>query len=218
VSLGARRVNADWTTTFFAPPAPANADNEASFDSASARFGGYLGYQQQVGLWVLGLEGAAGYGRNAKEWPRLIGAGVNLFVDPDRTSVTGRFDGNIVAKTGYLVAPNVLSYVTGGVAFQDVTLASSCADLANGGAFCGVPHSESISRTLVGWAVGGGLEVMLSGGWLARADYKYASFGSVDHAFFVGADQLTTTTKISTHTATFGLAYQFGPAAVIAKY
>ena len=50
----------------------------------------------------------------------------------------------------------------------------------------------------------------------ARVDYRYADFGTIDHAFFTNApfDLLNTSTNVSAHTVTLGLAYKFAVGAI----
>ncbi len=54
---------------------------------------------------------------------------------------------------------------------------------------------------------------MIGGNWLVRVDYRYADFGSMDHTFFPTEpiQSPIAATKISTQTATFGIAYKFAP-------
>ncbi len=78
----------------------------------------------------------------------------------------------------------------------------------------------SDSTTKAGWTVGGGLETVLWGNWLARAEYRYADFGTsslqVARAGTIGvpptpfASSDNVDVRLHTHMATFGLAYKFG--------
>jgi outer membrane immunogenic protein len=80
-------------------------------------------------------------------------------------------------RVGYLVAPNVLSYVNGGYSGSDW----SGTDLVN--THQGTPagrHTEGFSRT--GWFIGGGVENNLSifgvaaPGWFMKTEYRTAHY------------------------------------------
>jgi outer membrane immunogenic protein len=82
------------------------------------------------------------------------------------------------------------------------------------------------SADKVGVTVGGGLETALSKNWFARAEYRYADFGtstfsmsrtSPDVRFASMID--TFGLRLQTHTAMFGIACKFDwGSPIIAKY
>ena len=87
------------------------------------------------------------------------------------------------ARIGYLVAPNVLSYVNGGYTGSHW----SGTDLVNGNT--GAPigqgwHSEGFDRN--GWFVGGGVENSLNifgvsaPGWFMKTEYRLAEFDNAN--------------------------------------
>jgi outer membrane immunogenic protein len=79
------------------------------------------------------------------------------------------------------------------------------------------PQVITNSADKLGWTIGAGLETMIWRHWLARAEYRYADFGTSSFAIArtggpVGGVQSWTDTYdlvLRTHTATFGLAYKF---------
>jgi outer membrane immunogenic protein len=212
LALGGRRTNADWTTTSVVG-GPPFANNEALLDSTAFRYGGYAGFNYQIGRIVAGIE--AGLGDTSKS-SRSTSGGVpglgNFFFAPapDGVTVASKWDANIVGRVGYLVAPDVLLYGVGGVAFQRVDLHAVCTAASF---LCLSDLDESVSATRTGSVVGVGIEAMFAPGWLVRLDYRYADFGTIEHAFFVSdpISSMTTSTAIRTQTATFGIAYKFGP-------
>ena len=129
-AVGQHWDRADWTTNGFniagIPSPPFSADTGASFGAEPARFGGYFGYNYQIDSnWLVGLEAdigaAAGSSRSLVGIPDTgIGfatpAGANL----SQTTVEMPWDGSLGVRAGYLIAPNVLLYGTGGVAFQEI--------------------------------------------------------------------------------------------------
>jgi outer membrane immunogenic protein len=212
LALGARRTDADWTTTALTLGAlPPLLPDRAAFDNIALRVGGYAGFDYQIDKIVLGVEGSVGQGIGAKKTmagiPGEGAAPLFGFPFPDNTSVATGWDGSITGRFGVLIAPNALLYGAGGVAFQRVTLAANCFAVS----LCLANHAESISATRTGPTGGGGIEVRLAGHWFTRFDYRYADFGMVKHVFFTDEPLSTifTSTRIRTHTASFGLAYQF---------
>ena len=99
------------------------------------------------------------------------------------------------ARVGYLVAPNVLSYVNGG--YNGSHWSGTTLVRAQTGLPFGPPgwHSNSFNRN--GWFVGGGVENSLnifgvaSPGWFMKTEYRVAEFNRADIA------QLSDTTGLS---------------------
>ena len=79
--------------------------------------------------------------------------------------------GTARGRLGYLYN-NTLFYGTGGAAFGHVR-ETIHVNLA--GAFA----DPGTTKDLAGYAVGGGIEAMLSGGWSAKAEYLYMNLGSI---------------------------------------
>jgi outer membrane immunogenic protein len=226
VSLGARWAANDWRTSDIAPNFGAGAvvqtaGTGGAVDSVAARFGGYLGYNVQLSTsWVAGVEADFGWADNNKTTNPAPGtAGLFLgtpFVGLPSGTVKETWDGSIRGRLGYLVTPAALVYGTGGVAWQRLELNANCT-VVIGNSFCfGNSHNETYASTRVGWTVGGGVEHMIGGNWLARVDYRYAEFGAVTQTFFAEGgtgigfdDRFTARVKARTHTATVGLAYRF---------
>ena len=180
----------------------------------AVRYGTYLGYDHQFGNLVAGLEGAFGDAVNARRMHIGVpGLGGTLpgFGNTDSVTVTSRWDASVVARLGALIAPDTLVYGLGGVAFQNVRIDAVCGSTLTGECF--LDHAESLSTTRTGWTVGTGLETMFAPHWLARFDYRYADLGTIHHTFFVSEviQSPVAATHVRTHTASFGLAYKFGP-------
>jgi len=145
------------------------------------------GYNYQSGQLVLGIEGDL----------QLNSA--------DDTFAAWKFSnpwfGTVRGRLGYAF-DRFLPYVTGGLAVGDVKTSAT--------------GFGSSSSTKAGWTLGGGVERMIGGNWLARVDYRYAEFGAVTQTFFAEGgtgigfdDRFTARVKARTHTATVGLAYRF---------
>lgn len=226
VSLGARWATNDWQTSEVAPNFGAGmfvptAGTGGAMDSVAARFGSYFGYNWQVATsWVAGVEADFGWANNSKTANPVPGT-TGIFNGNPLTglpvgTVKETWDGSVRGRLGYLVAPMTLVYATGGVAWQRLELSASCS-LGGLDALCsGSSHNETYASTRVGWTVGGGVERMIGGNWLARLDYRYADFGTFTQTFFTAGgvgvnidDRFTAHVKARTHTATVGLAYKF---------
>jgi outer membrane immunogenic protein len=159
----------------------------------------------------VGLEADIAWANNQSSVSPFPGTPGGVFGGGPNNSDTVKlgWDGSVRARLGYLVNPRWLVYATGGVAWQEIDTISSC---GAGSGFCGggVTVSGTSSNVKTGWTVGGGVETALWSHWLARAEYRYADFGSVSNilppAAIVG---IISTIKVKTNTALVGVAYKF---------
>ena len=175
------------STIFFytnnsAPP-PASASN-------SGLIGGLqLGYNWQLSpAWLIGVEADF-------DWTGVKGststggtsfAGVLSFSNAVEQKV--KWFGTVRGRLGYLPAPNLLAFVTGGFAYGRVeqsgaytTNAVVIGFLPPFSFLCSpnVPcFAGSSSHTAYGWTVGGGLEYALWQHWTIRGEYLYISLGN----------------------------------------
>ncbi len=79
------------------------------------------------------------------------------------------------SRLGWLVSPNALVYVTGGVAATELSVKNSLSPRW----FPTPQGASSASGRVVGWTVGGGAEWALGGNWTLRGEYLYLDFGKV---------------------------------------
>jgi outer membrane immunogenic protein len=220
-AAGVRWSDVRWETLGLAIPGfgvdPGFTDDIAWYSKAIGRIAGFAGANYQFGYWLAGIEGDFGFGIDGKKThigiPGTAIAGIGL-PNADRTNVETEWEASIRARLGYLAAPNVLLYGTGGIAFQHIEAVASCEPFPAGSLFCGPPPERTaVSKTLVGWTAGAGIEAAFYGNWLARVEYRYADFGSFDHTFqFVGPATASpiVALDVRTHTTTFGIGYKFG--------
>ena len=202
-SLGGRWSNVDITTISVGGAAPA-ANNTASLDSSTFRGGLYGGYNWQFApTWVVGIEGDYAWGDSSELLARLPGAAVTNA--GDSTEAKQKWDANLLGRLGYLFAPNIMVYATGGASWIGVEANSICS-----AATCGTALTSSLSTTRSGWTIGGGVEWAITRNWLARAEYRYADYGTWRQTSFAGtvASSVFDTT-MTTQTALAGLAYKF---------
>jgi outer membrane immunogenic protein len=214
LSGGARSSQTAWTTTdfaFFGPPIPGT--NDESYNDTAFRGGLYAGYNWQFApRWIAGVEGDFG-GANKKTTqigflPGLSGGIPGGPINPgDSSSVKTTWDASLRARLGFLATPSLLVYGTGGIAWLHYEIASVCGTFT-----CIAEFTSASAKTAQGWTIGGGLEAAIMDGWRARAEYRYADFGTSQHALDVLGPVTVPALvdiKLQTHTVMFGLGYLF---------
>ena len=81
------------------------------------------------------------------------------------------------------------------------------------------PSVITDSATKLGYTIGAGIETMLWHNWIVRGEYRYADFGTITNTDMRTCGSrcatpinlaITDTLRLSTQTATFGIAYKFG--------
>jgi len=220
-SLGGRWSDAGWTTTGIAFPfglgpnstGPDPSTAFPSFNAATLRAGIFYGYNWQIGSsWVIGLESDLAWGNSTQTISGIPGTFGTTFGGTaasvlDSTQVKEGWDASSRVRAGYLVMPNVLAYVTAGVATQNISATATC---SSAGPWCVANRMQTDSWTRVGWTVGGGVEAKLWGNWLGRAEYRYADYGTISNTVFPNVvDSVSYDLRLRTQTALVGLAYRF---------
>jgi outer membrane immunogenic protein len=81
------------------------------------------------------------------------------------------FFGTLRGRIGVVITPTVLLYGTGGLAYGQVDSNSD---------FLGSTRAQNYN---LGWAIGGGVEAAVGGGWSARVEYMYLDLGTVSNTF-----------------------------------
>ena len=153
--------------------------NSRPFDGTAFRINPYVGYLwQPAPRWVAGIEGDVGLADRTVT--RSGFTNITLADSQERgesTAIRSKWDASLRGRIGYLVTPETLAYATGGVAWQHFEMNSACASL-----LCPIlgyaPTFINQSTTKAGWTLGGGIETALGGRWLARAEYRYADYGT----------------------------------------
>ena len=82
------------------------------------------------------------------------------------------------ARAGWLVTPQILTYVNGGYTQAHFSSADMIVNIGGG---VGTPFSTVPSQTYNGWFLGSGVEAALpwfGNGWFGRTEYRYAAYGS----------------------------------------
>jgi outer membrane immunogenic protein len=238
LGLGLRATDTVGTSTLrtFNPPFVGGTDVAAFCAAAGCalseplhgtalRVSPYVGFNWQLDpRWVVGVEADWGWANrtvalSGTTYPATFT--FNSGDSRDTFEVRTTWDASLRARAGVLVTPVVLAYATGGAAWLHLDSTSNCVTTEAG---CGpggfTPGVIAHSATRLGWTVGAGGEALLWSNWVARAEYRYADFGTIAQtdvrlcpAANCGGVERTVTVgydlRVRTHTATFGLAYRF---------
>jgi outer membrane immunogenic protein len=139
--------------------------------------GGFqLGYNYQVGNWVVGAQGNF-------DWANVTKHDFSCFSFGNQTcSSTDEWIASVTGRIGPLIGPALL-YIDGGPAWTRNTItniAHSAACVPTGGTtVCSAPGDLFIgSKVLPGWTLGGGMEYRVSPNWSWFVEYDYFDFGS----------------------------------------
>ncbi|WP_238123261.1 MULTISPECIES: outer membrane protein [unclassified Xanthobacter] len=161
--VGAGLVDSQWGPGTGPLVATAPQSFPSSGSAAGALIGSTIGYNYQMGSYVLGLEGDLGTGflygqaRCAGSWQSICTTDTDLLA-------------TLAGRIGYAF-DNVLVYGKAGAAF--INNSYTVSGTAYAGQFTG-------SQFQAGWTVGGGVEVALTPQMSAKAEYAYLDFGSSD--------------------------------------
>ncbi len=151
----------------------------ASRSGSGIAFGGTLGYNQQIGSFLIGVEGDYSYlglsSRSRVSYSRETGNTVipNTYqVDGSIRSQVDAF-GTVRARLGYLVTPDLLVYGTGGVAFANVSTRATVSEGITyaGGSIPVASFSGRRSGMTTGFAYGLGAEYKIDQSWSVKAEF-----------------------------------------------
>ena len=177
------RMNADPVSPYAVPVLAGGAPT--SLNNASFIGGGQIGYNWQSGIYVYGLEA---------DFSGLAGSHSNFLpatVAFDGAGVSSRISwlSTVRARAGVTLNNDSLVYLTGGVAFGEVNNAFNFGDT-------GAPafvNNKSLSKTRVGWTVGGGFEHMMTSHWTVGLEGLWVDLGKSTVTINPGGTVKTTT-------------------------
>jgi outer membrane immunogenic protein len=186
--------------------------------------GGQAGYNWQTQSWVWGLEadiqatgekGGRGFTcPTGTCTPSTFFVGALVFPIPgpavaENMNQTIDWFGTVRGRVGFLATPKILFYGTGGLAYGAV---NSNLNLATP---TGALNRFSATDTKVGYAIGGGIEGVLSGNWTAKLEYLYVDLGTVSGTYGTnitaagGAPLVTSySSRITDNVLRFGVNYK----------
>src|SRR5262249_28963885 len=217
---------------------------------ASYTIGPFVGYRLQLGGWVVGLEGDWSWKNSESSLnqssstsiavtttttnsipnpsdpsgPPIISTSTStsnfLRTDSFAGSVKQKSDSSIRARVGWLVTPWSLFYVTGGVAFSEISgsfaysgTLFTCGSAASSVSACAGSSSSPLlppatassavswSDARVGSTVGAGWEQELFPGWKWRAEYRWTDFGEYTKTFGLATRCGTPSSAVSSCTS-----------------
>jgi outer membrane immunogenic protein len=155
----------------FNPPVAAGVNQVYTVTGDKPVFGGQIGFQQQTGNWLWGVELA---GSGVTNWSTRPNYGIN--VGPrSQTKATNIW--TVGPRLGW-VNSQWLLFTTGGFAAAEV---SSRAINAVGAI---VANTSAVSEWTPGWYVGGGLEYAWTNHWVAGLEYQYVALDKSRHCNF----------------------------------
>jgi len=129
--------------------------------------GGQIGYNWQLGMFLLGLEADIS-GLNAKVTAPTVHGKGNAFEGKINWLSTYR------ARAGFLARSDILIYATGGLAVGGVKDFFT----SNGvGSSVALATTKSASKTKTGWTAGGGVEWMWARNWTVGLEGLYVDLG-----------------------------------------
>jgi outer membrane immunogenic protein len=126
-------------------------------------YGGDIGYDYQMGNFVLGIEGEiAGTG--------VAATAIDVDVLGDEFKIEAGRDLYIGARVGYVVMPQLMIYAKGGYTNMDFNAIYDPTRGITG------PVTE-IDDKQDGYRFGAGVEYLFGGGFYAKAEYRYSHYG-----------------------------------------
>jgi outer membrane immunogenic protein len=167
-------------------PSAANGAAVAASGTGSLSPSGFTGgvqagYNWQIGTVVYGAEADLGV-IDLEESARASGLFPFTFLGTRYTlteTAKAEWLATVRARLGFTVTPHALLYATGGLAFSEFKFSSTYSDNAIDVTFPGGTGSGSRSEIRIGWAAGGGAELLLDTSWSIKAEYLYVELGSM---------------------------------------
>ena len=198
----------------------ASIENSASGRDRSRAFTGgvQLGANQRFNQILLGAEVDFGAfdmngsrGAGPIEYPTFPGLAYTA-------SVSYSTDWLLTARgrVGWLAAPNLLLYFTGGLALSDVKASNAFFDEVPTTNAIAARGSSSHTSTKAGYTLGGGVEASLWGPWSIKAEYLYVDLGKVSTSGMIvppigpSRSPLDTSVDLTANIARVGINYSFG--------
>jgi high affinity Mn2+ porin len=197
IHFGVAAGNSAWTAT--QPEAP------NVYNGAGSQFGGLsVGYNFRlpanfIGGFVADFSGPAAVSPTQNFASPTVGSGT--YGD------TLEMFGSVRARVGRDVN-HWLYYVTGGLAWTYDQFTRTQIAPGPVGPPAGTAESSFLGR--IGWTAGFGVEVPVTAGWTAKAEYLYSHFGDTSVSFPLGAQ--TFSSDMSLHQFRVGLNYRPGDA------
>jgi len=163
-------------------------------------FGGQLGYNVQLGNFVLGVEGEA-------SWSGISGGATDVApFAGDAYDTKMKWLAMGTGKLG-VAFDRAMLYAKGGAVWADTEYNYNAVGFG----------PSSASKTRFGWTVGAGVEYAFAPNWSAKLEYNYLDFGKKTIDIVPLANGFTADIDQTAHLVKIGINYRFG-GPVVARY
>lgn len=215
LSVGARKVDADWTTTtYLSPPGgtlPFFGDPSTTLQDTEPAINGYVGYNWLSAYpnVVFGMDANIGNANNNNKLIAIPG----VFSTTSYITTDTSWNANLRGRLGYLLTPRLLFYGTAGAAVARIKSELVCpADTFVCNPAFGTTQN-SRSNTMLGWTLGAGVETFLTENLQARIEYSYTDYGTMDFDVFppnpVRTFGIKSEIQYTSQSVMFGIGYKF---------
>ena len=211
---------------YFFPPAIAAVNTSGSPELRSQKFtgGGQVGYNIQSGALVWGIEVDFNSIHLKKAYGNPL-PGANNFVYPtsgapyqlaESAAATWLFTAR--PRLGVVMDQRTMLYATGGIAVTRLAFSQFFAEAP----FTPSPETAAISKTKIGWSLGGGFELALAQHWTLKGEYVFTHFGAESAVGqlanangaspvvgFVDGATFNNSVRLEIHTLRTGINYKF---------
>lgn len=180
-----------------------NADRNFDLGHDGFNGGGQIGYNWQIDKAVLGIEADF-------QWSGFKGTDVfQPTIDSPIATTDSKVDwySTVRARLGYAFG-QFMPYVTGGLAVAHSSANLTLQPVAPAPVL--TPFAASVTKTHVGYAVGGGVEFALNQNWSIKGEYLHLGLGNESYDFdFGSAGSVHSDSKLSLDIARLGVNYRF---------
>jgi iron complex outermembrane receptor protein len=223
-SAGRVLTGTNFTDTATGDPLSGSANSDPF---SGAVYGVQAGYNWVRGRVVAGIEGDVQRSHQRASAASVCpGDTCNPALAPFDAPVTAAFEhklpwfATLRGRIGAAVIPEVLAYITAGVAVGQVKATGSVTGFDAVGN--GITDAFSYTMTKAGWTIGAGLEMQVFGNWSAKAEYLYMDFGSLGIAPSLSPDATVAVVinpRVTDHIVRVGVNYRFdNVGGVVAKF
>ncbi len=170
---------------------PVTGAPTGSLNADGFLYGGQIGFNYQLGSWVLGIEGDASFGDI--KYSQDLGGG-------DRAEIELEHIFTVAGRVGYAFDRWMIYAKGGGAWTQEKYNFVVLGNTATG----------TVDRS--GWLVGAGVEWAFAGNWSAKLEYNYMDFGSklVTLTTTGGLVAAPANVDLTVQTVKLGVNYKFG--------
>ncbi len=156
-------------------PYPIYAPGVAVLNSSGFIGGGQVGYNVQIGRFLIGAEGEFDWLSGSKKTSTFVTPGpIPLTANVAQIGRAWDWAGAATARVGYLVLPTLLVYAKGGAGFGHA--AANVLDY--GSTLTAMGGSPGVAGHVYGgWAFGGGVEWMVAPNWSVKVEYLRFDLG-----------------------------------------